>query len=95
MKNQSLGQVFQPIIGTLRRFNFTLFIVIVVGGLVAAVFILNNILVDSSNPEGHTSTLATANFDQVTVDQLNKLWTSNSNSINLSLPSGRINPFQE
>ena len=85
------------IIGLIKRYNFTLFVVIAVGGLAFAILLLNEILtrpIDNLQPVTTNSTSEIITFDQTTINQLNKLKTSNNNTSQV-LPSGRINPFSE
>ena len=86
----------KPITSWLKRLNVTLFIVIVVGGLIYSVLILTNILqllpdLDSDATSQTTST----QFDQTTINNVKKLKTSSDNSTIPTLPSGRTNPFSE
>jgi hypothetical protein len=78
-----------------RKYSVTIFLVVLVGGLVTAVLMLNTILQQSSNPDGYTSSLDNTTFDQVTIDKVNKLHTSAEATGASTLPGGRINPFAE
>lgn len=77
----------------LYRFHFVIFVVIVVGSMAVAIFMLNqtiNRAVDTSQmvhpiPE---------RFDQETIDRLNELDTDGTQR-DIDLPDGRINPFNE
>ncbi len=95
MKNITVSQVFKPIGKFLRRINFTLLIVVISGGLAVAVLMLNTILEQSSTDTGYVSDLSLTSFDQTTIDQLDSLTPSTSSTGNITLPTGRINPFSE
>lgn len=99
MKKVTNINPFQPIASLLNRFNLVSFIVIITGGLIASIMILNNILVrsyDETNTSGTTnSTVTGSSFDQSTINRLLKLETSSSNVNYKTLPSGRNNPFSE
>jgi len=82
----------------IKRYNFILFIVIAVGGLIFAILLLTEILtqpVNNLQPASTSSTSSdTVTFDQTTINRINNLKTSDNNT-NPVLPSGRINPFSE
>lgn len=73
------------------RYNFVIFVVIVVCSLIFAVIVLSAIL---SRPND-SSSISTTDFDQVTINRLSGLDTSANNSNYNNLPNGRINPFFE
>ena len=82
----------------LKRFNIVLFITILVSGLIFSIFVLNHILTQLPTnflPTVNRTTLEIVNVDQATIDQFNKLKTSDNNTDIKELPSGRINPFSE
>lgn len=94
MNNKVNRNPFSPIANFFGRFNVVIFIVVVAGGLIASIMILNNILqlpYEASNPTGSTGN--TVVFDETTITRLNKLKTSDTNATDQILPSGRINPF--
>ena len=91
---KELGKLFY-------RYNLVIFIVLVTGGLIYSIIILNNIITqpnDDSLPNtGSSSSLSPniSSFDQSTINRLQKLETSANNTNYQTLPSGRINPFSE
>ncbi len=95
MKNTNKISPFVTIAQAFGRYHLTLFVVVLVSGLSTAVLMLNEILKQSSNPNGYTSSLDMTSFDQATIDRLQKLKSSNDASTSFSLPAGRINPFAE
>ncbi len=78
----------------LTRFNLVIFVVLVVLSLSAAVILLYGI-VGQASTASPSSNPNTANFDQDTINRIEKLKTSTEPSEPLSLPQGRINPFVE
>lgn len=82
---------------SIKRYNFVLFIIIVVGVLIASIVMLTSIVnipyetTDLNSTTGGTSTVN----DQTTIRLLSSLETSSTNSAYQTLPSGRINPFGE
>jgi hypothetical protein len=78
-----------------RKYSVTIFVVVLVGGLATAVLLLNQILQQSSNAEGYTSSLDITTFDQQTIDRINSLHSSTEADSSVTLPNGRINPFTE
>lgn len=84
---QSLGRF-------LHRYHTILFAVFVLGGLIAMVLMLNNIIVSSGESAAPLSTAPAGGFDQQTIDKLNSLRASGQPPTPLDL-SGRSNPFVE
>lgn len=95
MKNTNKISPFTAIAETFGRYHLTLFVVVLVGGLSTAVLMLNEILKQSSNPNGYTSSLDIASFDQATIDRLQRLKSSDEASTAPALPTGRLSPFAE
>lgn len=95
MKNKDVGAFIVPIIKTFQRYNLTIFIVVLTGGLATAVLLLNATLQEASDTTNYTSTLDSATFDQTTIDRVKQLHTSSETTNELVLPDGRINPFSE
>lgn len=95
MKNMSVTSLFLAIANTIRRYTVTIFIVLIVVGLSASVLLLNTILQDASNTNGVTSSVDDTGFDQSTIDRVKQLHTSADVLPDLTLPSGRVNPFAE
>ena len=95
MKNTDKISPFVTIAQTFGRYHLTLFVVVLVSGLSTAVLMLNEILKQSSNPNGYTSSLDITSFDQATIDRLQQLKTSDQASTSFTLPAGRISPFAE
>lgn len=97
MKNDlKLSNIFRPIGTAFKKYNLTIFIVVLVGGLGTAVLLLNNALQKASQTDGSTSTnAANASFDQATITRVNQLHTSDVAPTDYTPPSGRINPFSE
>lgn len=94
MENKESKNPFKPIIDVFCRHNLVIFIIVVVSGLVTSVLILNNILrlpytATGVDPNGTTK------FDEATIVRVNSLKTSSDNSIDQSIPSGRVNLFSE
>lgn len=94
MKNFSFAHVIEPVISTLKKLSLVIFIIIIAGGLGFAIITINNIL---TQPPGDSIKKSSNNtsVDQGTINRLNRYKTSDANSTNKSLPSGRINPFSE
>lgn len=84
------------LLSIIKSSNFVIFITLVVGGLIAAVFVLTNIL-NSPYQSTNTQTNSTGQiiFDQTAINQMTNFQTSTNNSSYKTLPSGRNNPFSE
>lgn len=89
------SSVFTTITQAFGRYHLTLFIVVLVSGLSTAVLMLNDILKQSSDTTGYTSSLDINSFDQTTIDRLTQLKSSSQASTDFALPAGRVNPFAE
>lgn len=94
MENEESKNPFKPIIDVVSRHNLVIFIIVVVSGLITSILILNNILrlpytATSVDPN------STTKFDEATIVRVNSLKTSSDNSIDQSIPSGRVNLFSE
>jgi len=95
MKNTLLNNPLKVMSTAIKRYNLVLFIVMVVGGLIASIMILNNILTQPAVVTTDPTTSSAVTFDQVTISRLSKLETSANNASYNTLPSARINPFSE
>ena len=83
------------ITGVIRRFNLTLFILLVLAGLVAAVLLLTTILNDASLGADYQSPINAGSLDQATLDRINALHTSDEQLPPATQTDGRISPFSE
>ncbi len=92
--NLSLDTVKKAVGTFLHRFHVILFVVTVLGGLAAVIFLLNNAIVASTQANGYTPDLYNNSFDQATIKKIQNLQTSGQSGP-LTLPPGRNNPFVE
>jgi hypothetical protein len=95
MNNKDMSTLIGPIVRGFKKYNLTIFIVILVGGLASAVLILNSALQQSSNTTDYQVTTTPTTFDQPTINRVKQLHTSSDSTTTIALPSGRINPFSE
>lgn len=79
----------------LQRFHILLFSIVILGALIVAIYLLNQILVTSDQSNGYVSQSRSASFDTATIDRLNQLHTVDGPSTPLDLSTGRLNPFVE
>lgn len=82
------------IVNALHRYHVIIFVVFVLGGLVIAVFMLNNIIVQSGNI-GDYAPKAIHQFDEKTMERIEQLKTRDDPESKLDLSNGRANPFVE
>lgn len=94
-KEVSLKAIIEGIASTFKKYNLTIFIIVLAGGLGTAVILLNNTLKKSSDTSGYSSNLDITSFDQATIDRIKQLHTSSEFTGDVALPTGRINPFAE
>lgn len=73
----------------------TMFIVLILGLLVAAVLFLTNILNDASIGADYESTINAGSIDQATLDRINALHTSDDALPAATPAPGRVSPFSE
>lgn len=94
LKLPSIRQIGAKIAKLIRRFHIILFTIFVIAGVVIAIFLLNTLL---DNPDNATTPapVTTTQFDQATIDRIDKLNAAGSGQDNFSTPPGRINPFVE
>lgn len=78
----------------ISRFHGLIFTIIILGGLIVCMLLINDIIHKSTDSTGYTPTGTDTTFDQATIDRISRLHTSTdtSNGSGLDL-SGRINPF--
>lgn len=93
-KNIDIVSILKAVANGFIRYNLTIFIVVLVTGLSTAVLMLNETLRKASDTSGYTSSLDSATFDQGTIDRVKQLHTS-AEAVNTTLPTTRINPFNE
>ena len=78
-----------------RKYNLVMFIVLVAGGLTAAVMLIDNILLGNI-PLSQIATPPASDtvvFDELTIQKLNQYKTSNENNNSPDATGGRTNPF--
>ena len=95
MKNKDTSSLIRSIVSAFQRYNVTIFIVVLTGGLVVAVLMLNSTVQQASDTAGFSAGTGSTSFDQVTIDRVKQLHTSTEFTADVSLPPGRINPFSE
>lgn len=93
--NLSLPALNRFIVGVLHRFHLIIFAVVVLGGLVISVLLLNDIVNQSSESGDYVAPSANTTFDQKTIDQIEQLKTPGQSGDSLNLSQGRTNPFVE
>lgn len=94
MKNDlSLSALSQGISTFFKRYHVTMFVILVLGSLIAVALILNGIVQHS--PDESAATPSTAIFNQQTIDKLESLRTVEEQPSNPPVPLGNRNPFVE
>lgn len=81
-------------VNILHRYHVMIFVIFVLGGLVIMVFMLNNIIVRSSNSGDYVPETSQA-FDEKTMERIEQLKTRDDPAPTLDLSRGRSNPFVE
>lgn len=80
----------------LRRYHLLIFTFSVLGGLAVCVFLINNLIVKSSDISDYNPAAPSTSFDQDTMQRIKELHSSSDNARDdLDLSSGRTNPFVE
>lgn len=88
IKDISIGAILQPITKFFKHFHGIIFFLLL-GGMLIAASLMTISIINSTGP-GEPKATIDANFDQATIDEVEKL---DPNQI--SQPSGRTNPFVE
>lgn len=89
--------IVQSVLNSLRRYHVVLFSVFVLGGLAAAVFLLNNTLVTASTATSPAG--GALDFDQQTLKEIEAMHTSdqitpeNEGEFSLKINQARTNPL--
>ncbi len=86
----SLPQLTSSLSRFLHRYHVVLFVLTVVGGLALANFMINQAI--NEKPIDQPQAVSSS-FDKETMDKINQLNESSSQTTDFVLPSGRINPF--
>lgn len=94
-KDIKLSIILAPIITAFKKYNLTIFIVALVGGLAAAVIMLSTALQKSSETSDYTPSNNSSSFDQTTINRVKQLHSSTEQATEYTLPTGRTNPFSE
>lgn len=89
----SLTQISSAISTFFKRYHITLFIVLALGGVIAATLTISSIA-QTSGASGATSS-PQAVFNQQTIDRLDSLKTVDEQSPNPDVPMGKRDPFFE
>lgn len=80
----------------LHRFHVMVFVIVVLGGTIVMILLLNGVIIRSGESDGYVAPNASnATFDQTTIKKIENLKTSSQGSGNLDLSDGRTNPFVE
>ena len=92
----SLNGIGSMILGALHRYHVVLFAIFAVGGLAAALYLLNSTFITASTPTDTTS--AGISIDQAPLNKINTMHTSQQlnspDDPTHTLPTnGRINPL--
>ena len=85
-------QLVRGLSGFMHRYHVLIFSIVVLGGLSAATFSLYQTVTSAQTVEPSN---AKTTFDNETITKIRELRTSSDTTNNLTLPSGRTNPFQE
>ena len=84
-------QISRGISRFMHRYHIIIFVLLVVGGLSAATFVLYQTVVSSQSAE---TTLPTTTLDTKTIEKIKDLRSTDDASTPLVLPPGRTNPFE-
>lgn len=95
VKKTSNNIVLKPFVVLFKRFHLTVFFIFIVGCLAGAVLLVNGILTKDPEDSSYTSSISAGKIDQVTLQHIQSLHTSEASGAAPDLPTGRINPFNE
>ena len=78
-----------------KRYNTTLFTILIVGGLTYCILVLASISQIPLDSSKNNTPEAGVNFNPVDVNRINTFRVNGSNPGDQTLPTTRINPFSE
>ena len=93
--NASNNLIMKTITGLFKRFHLTIFFILIIGSLAVAVVLITETLTKSPDPTEYTSPISAGVIDRATLQKIQALHTSNSQTSLPQLPAGRINAFNE
>lgn len=88
----SLKQAIRTFSHFMHRYHVTLFVIVVLGGLSVATFLLYQVATAAASPD---SKVPATSFDKATIERISKLHGADDTPAPLALPPGRTNPFQD
>ena len=91
----SLDSIKENFFSFLHRFHLVIFVIVVLGGVAAGIFVLNTIIIRSSDTTDAPAGSSNAVFDEATIKRIDELKTRDQGGGELALPPGRTNPFVE
>lgn len=78
----------------LARFHIIVFTIIILGGLIVCMLLINATIAQSDTSSNYTPPSTNTSFDQQTIDRIKQLHSSSDTTSTPILDlSGRINPF--
>lgn len=88
----NLNQITKSFSRTLHRYHVLIFVLVVIGGLSLATFMLNQAI--NSAPAADPTTDTTGGFDKATMEKIESLRKPGDAPDPFVLPEGRVNPFR-
>ena len=85
----------QKVVGFIARFHVVIFAIATVLLLSIAILLLTDIVNKASGIDSTPTNTTSSNFDEETMNRIDRLKTSDEPSQPLDLSQGRINPFSE
>lgn len=93
--NISLGSIQKTIVAFLHRFHVMVFAFTVLVGLIFIVYLLYNLVIESTVTDGLTAETTSTTFDKDTIKRINELKSRDESDDTLDFSQGRTNPFVE
>jgi hypothetical protein len=93
--NISLASIQKSVVNFLHRFHVMVFAFTILVGLIFIVYLLYNVILDSTKTDGLTAETTSTTFDQDTIKRINELKSRDQSDDNLDFSQGRSNPFVE
>jgi len=94
MKNNiSLSDIGSKLSAFLQRYGVFVFFLIVAGGLISAIFLLNIVITRTDEADGYVSDVNNISFDKETIDKIRALRSSDQQTAKVEDATGRILPF--
>lgn len=76
-----------------HRYGVFIFFLVIAGGLITALILLNVVITKTDDAEGYVSNVNNLSFDKETIEKIKELRTSDQETKKVDAGTGRVLPF--